>query len=159
MNAQLAVAEKLSKCLSKQMVVPSIETEPVKTQNVKKELLDTIGIQNDGTTFSSPGQEKDREIPQKSKILVPSCSTAAKTDMKKANKASIEPPKTTVKRMLLQEDRHMSPGRLSLPTVPLKRNQRLSEGSVVSHDIPRGPLNMSQRKGSQDIQIKRYSEG
>lgn len=180
MNAQLTAAEKLSESLSKQMAVLKIETEPVKKQNVKKELFDAIGISDGATTFSSPGQEKARGIPPKNQFLISSYSTAGNMDLKKSQLgalknfepetarrrrdsldkswASIEPPKTTVKRMLLQEDRQISPARLSLPTGSLKMNRRSPEHSVVSHDILNRPLNMSQSRGNQDVQIKRHSE-
>lgn len=69
--------------------------------------------------------------------------------------ASIEPPKTTVKRMLLQDDRQISPARLSLPTVIPKLHHRLYERSPVSHDIQQGTLNMSQNTGTTSL-IKFY---
>ncbi|KAD5803547.1 hypothetical protein E3N88_14907 [Mikania micrantha] len=165
MNAQLTAAEKLSECLSMQMAVLNIETEHAKKQNVKKELFDTIGISYDDTAFGSPGQEKTWSIPPKSQQIISSYSTAGSTALKKSQQsaswASIEPPKTTVKRMLLQEDRQISPSRLPLPTATPKLNSRLYERSAVSHDIPNSAINMSQMrgKGSHDVWIKQNAEG
>ncbi|GJZ16630.1 hypothetical protein Tco_0552753 [Tanacetum coccineum] len=159
---------------------PRVEPEPAKKQNVKKELFDTIGISYDGSTFSSPGQQKVKEIPPKNQLPVPSRSAAVHSGMKKSQVgalksfepetarrrrdsldrswASIEPPKTTVKRMLLQEDRQISPARLSLPSTTQKNNHRLFERSVASHDVSHEALKMSQNRGSQDAQIKRPEE-
>ncbi|KAL8262920.1 hypothetical protein R6Q59_024269 [Mikania micrantha] len=181
MNAQLTAAEKLSECLSMQMAVLNIETEHAKKQNVKKELFDTIGISYDDTAFGSPGQEKTWSIPPKSQQIISSYSTAGSTALKKSQQsavkssepetarrrinlldkswASIEPPKTTVKRMLLQEDRQISPSRLPLPTATPKLNSRLYERSAVSHDIPNSAINMSQMRGSHDVWIKQNAEG
>ncbi|GMI89125.1 LONO 1, embryo defective 1011 [Hibiscus trionum] len=119
MSSQLAAAEQLSERLSQQMAMLSVDS-PVKQKNVKEELFQMIGIAQDAS-LTSPHATK----PSNKKFVINSGSSASRnqsmrnqssalksSDPEYARRrrdsldrswASFEPPKTTVKRMLLQE--------------------------------------------------------
>ncbi|XP_047156552.1 nuclear pore complex protein NUP214 isoform X2 [Vigna umbellata] len=121
-NSQLVAAENLSDCLSKQMSALSLRSQTEERKNLK-ELLETIGIPYE-EAFGSPDTKCFMKTPPSKKILfsdltvnkdqsrrnqtsaVKSCepeTARRRRDSLDRSWTCFEPPKTTVKRMLLQE--------------------------------------------------------
>ncbi|XP_014513545.1 nuclear pore complex protein NUP214 isoform X2 [Vigna radiata var. radiata] len=121
-NSQLVAAENLSDCLSKQMSALSLRSQTEERKNLK-ELLETIGIPYE-EAFGSPDTKCFMKTPPSKKILF--SDLTVNKDQSRRNQTSVvkscepetarrrrdsldrswtcfEPPKTTVKRMLLQE--------------------------------------------------------
>ncbi|TKY66498.1 Nuclear pore complex protein [Spatholobus suberectus] len=121
-SSQLVAAENLSECLSKQMEALSLRSQTEERKNVK-ELFETIGIPYDAA-FGTPDMKGFMKTPPSKKILF--SNLTANKDQSRRNQASamkscepetarrrrdsldqswtcFEPPKTIIKRMLLQE--------------------------------------------------------
>ncbi|PSR90284.1 Nuclear pore complex protein [Actinidia chinensis var. chinensis] len=178
MSSQLAAAEQLSENLSKQMAVLSIESPSVKKQNMRRELFEAIGIPYNSASFSSP----DEKITGDTRYLLTSSRFNAvkgenqssavrgyeseisrrRRDSLNWSWTSFEPPKTTVKRMLLHEDfPKASTDRTTLMDKKSVKS-KLLEASVVAGPERRTTtstlLYPPEEKGTQDRPTKQASE-
>ncbi|XP_069149411.1 nuclear pore complex protein NUP214 isoform X3 [Solanum lycopersicum] len=151
MTTQLVVAEQLSESLSKLMTDLSIDS-PAKGQNIRKELFETIGLPYDGASHKSPAREKAentpfnkelsvflavkersrRKKPSPVKSLEPETARRRRDSLDR-NWASFETPKTTVKRIVLQEDRPKETSNKSSLSLDKKHHQsRMRERSATA---------------------------
>ncbi|GLU19614.1 hypothetical protein SLE2022_358540 [Rubroshorea leprosula] len=180
-NSQLVAAEHLSECLSKQMDMLSVES-PIKQQSVKKELFQTIGIPYDDS-FISPNVKKAGDTTVVKKLTLSSDSSASKDQSRRRQSsafksfdpetarrrrdsldqswARFEPPKTTIKRMLLPGSQKANVDKSSL-LIDKQNFSPCSEEAAVTrqkvHVTPSSSLPHFGNKGVQDALPTQASE-
>ncbi|XP_060197392.1 nuclear pore complex protein NUP214 isoform X2 [Lycium barbarum] len=181
MTTQLAVAEQLSESLSKLMTDLSVDS-PAKGQNVRKELFETIGLSYDGASYNSPVRGKAVDTPFNKELSVPLAvkeqsrrkqtshgkssepeTARRRRDSLDRNWASFEPPKTTVKRIVLQQDRQKETANRSSLSLDKKHQQSKTRerSSIAQSNICNAPSASSQQvrsKGLHDIPAKLPTE-
>ncbi|KAL8484343.1 hypothetical protein ACS0TY_026863 [Phlomoides rotata] len=157
MIAQLAAAEQLSGCLSKQMAALSIESSG--KHDVKRQLFESIGLTYAGDTEISPARNMTTDTPANKKTLITSGSITAKGHSRRNQTsfvkgcepeiaasqrrdsfdrswASFDPPKTTLKRMQ-KEDNEKGSSNRSLLNIS---KQYLSPQSQKKSEVARSAL-------------------
>ncbi|CAI8611572.1 unnamed protein product [Vicia faba] len=159
-RSQLVAAESLSECLSKQMTTLSLRSPTEEQKNVK-ELFETIGIPYDAS-FGSPNTQVLMKTPSSKKLLfsdltsskdkskriqgsaMKSCepeTARRRRDSLDQSWTSSEPPKTIIKRMLLQD----------LQKPKWKESPFLKEKFKASMPVQSAPHQMSSRIPSAGI--------
>ncbi|KAL2327625.1 hypothetical protein Fmac_021052 [Flemingia macrophylla] len=168
-SSQLVAAENLSECLSKQMSALSLRSQTEERKNVK-ELFETIGIPYDAA-FGSPDMKGFMKTPPSKKILfsdltcnknqsrrnhtsvMKSCepeSARRRRDSLDQSWTCFEPPKTIIKRMLLQELQKLNRNESLISTNKEEKVSTLQESAPCQIDdrISSIVLPASRMKGS-----------
>ncbi|KAK4408611.1 Nuclear pore complex protein [Sesamum angolense] len=181
MHAQLAAAEQLSGCLSKQMAALSIESSG--KHDMKRQLFESIGLSYVGDTNTSPARTRTSITPSDQKHFITSGSIARK-DQSRRNQASsaksyepetarrrrdsldrswasFDPPKTTVRRMLKEDSEKGSANRSLFNMEKQYLSPQLHKKSEVSHSALlnlSGGVNHYQSKGTAEIPVKQSTQ-